>query len=156
VGENKEFERQFLAKELEVELCPQGTLAERIRAGGAGIGGFYTPTGYGTLAAEGKETRELDGKMYVLEKPLRADFALVRAWKADRWGNLQFRKTARNFSPMMCAAARVTIVEAEHIVALGEIPPDQIHVPGVFVQRVIQGRNYRKWIEQRTVRPRPS
>jgi 3-oxoacid CoA-transferase subunit A len=156
VGENKEFERQFLAGELEVELCPQGTLAERIRAGGAGIGGFYTPTGYGTEAAKGKETRELDGRMYVFETPLRADFAIVRAYKADRWGNLMFRKTARNFSPMMCMAAKVTIVEAEHIVALGALEPDQIHVPGVFVQRVIQGRNYQKWIEQRTVRPRPT
>jgi 3-oxoacid CoA-transferase subunit A len=156
VGENKEFERQFLAGELEVELCPQGTLAERIRAGGAGIGGFYTPTGYGTEAAKGKETRELDGRMYVFETPLRADFAIVRAYKADRWGNLMFRKTARNFSPMMCLAAKVTIVEAEHIVELGALEPDQIHVPGVFVQRVIQGRNYQKWIEQRTVRPRPT
>jgi 3-oxoacid CoA-transferase subunit A len=156
VGENKEFERQFLAGELEVELCPQGTLAERIRAGGAGIGGFYTPTGYGTEAAKGKETRELDGRMYVFETPLRADFAIVRAYKADRWGNLMFRKTARNFSPMMCMAAKVTIVEAEHIVELGALEPDQIHVPGVFVQRVIQGRNYQKWIEQRTVRPRPT
>ncbi len=154
VGENKEFERQFLAKELEVELCPQGTLAERIRAGGAGIGGFYTPTGAGTLAAEGKETREIDGKTYVLEKPLKADFTIVRAYKADRWGNLVFRKTARNFSPMMCMAGKITIVEAEHIVPLGELEPDQIHVPGVFVQRVIQGKNYAKWIEQRTVRPR--
>ncbi len=156
VGENKEFERQFLAGELEVELCPQGTLAERIRAGGAGIGGFYTPTGYGTEAAKGKETRELDGRMYVFETPLRADFAIVRAYKADRWGNLMFRKTARNFSPMMCMAAKVTIVEAEHIVELGALEPDQIHVPGVFVQRVIQGRDYQKWIEQRTVRPRPT
>lgn len=155
VGENKEFERQFLAGELEVELCPQGTLAERIRAGGAGIGGFFTPTGYGTEAAKGKETREIDGKMYVLESPLRADFALVRAWKADRWGNCVFRKTARNFSPMMCMAARVTIVEAEEIVPLGALEPDHIHVPGVFVQRVIKGEHYEKWIEQRTVRARP-
>jgi 3-oxoacid CoA-transferase subunit A len=155
VGENKEFERQFLGGELEVELCPQGTLAERIRAGGAGIGGFYTPTGYGTKAAEGKETRELDGKMYVFERPLVADFTIVRAHKADRWGNCTFRKTARNFSPMMCMAGRVTIVEAEHIVELGELEPDAIHIPGVFVQRVIQGKDYAKWIEQRTVRPRP-
>jgi 3-oxoacid CoA-transferase subunit A len=154
VGENKEFERQFLSGELEVELCPQGTLAERIRAGGAGIGGFYTPTGYGTAAAEGKETREIDGKKYVLEKPLKADFTIVRAYKADRWGNLMFNKTARNFSPMMCMAGKVTIVEAEHIVELGEIRPDEVHVPGVFVQRIIQGKNYQKWIEQRTVRPR--
>ncbi|MFO0728120.1 MAG: CoA transferase subunit A [Myxococcota bacterium] len=152
VGENKEFERQFLGGELEVELCPQGTLAERIRAGGAGIGGFYTPTGFGTKAAEGKETREIDGKNYVFERPLVADFAIIRAHKADRWGNLVFRKTARNFSPMMCMAAKVTIVEAEEIVELGALLPDQIHVPGVFVRRVIQGRNYQKWIEQRTVR----
>lgn len=155
VGENKEFERQFLSGELEVELCPQGTLAERIRAGGSGIGGFYTPTGAGTAAAEGKETRVLDGKTYVLELPLKADFTIVRAWKADRWGNVVFRKTARNFSPMMCMAGRVTIVEAEEIVPLGELEPDHIHIPGVFVQRVIQGRDYAKWIEQRTVRPRP-
>jgi len=155
VGENKEFERQYLAGELEVELCPQGTLAERIRAGGAGVGGFFTPTGYGTEAAKGKETREIDGKMYVFEKPLRADFAIVRAWKADRWGNCVFNKTARNFSPMMCMAAKVTIVEAEEIVPLGALEPDHIHVPGVFVQRVVKGERYAKWIEQRTVRPRP-
>ena len=156
VGENKEFERQFLSGELEVELVPQGTLAERIRAGGAGLGGFFTPTGFGTKAAEGKETREIDGRMFVFEAPLRADFTLVRAWKADRWGNLVFRKTARNFSPMMCMAGKVTIAEAEHIVELGELEPDHIHVPGVFVQRVIQGGDYAKWIEQRTVRPRPA
>ncbi len=155
VGENKEFERQFLGGELEVELVPQGTLAERIRAGGAGIGGFYTPTGYGTKAAEGKETRELDGKMYVFERPLHADFSFVRAHKADRWGNVVFRKTARNFSPMMCMAGKITIVEAEHIVELGELEPDQVHIPGVFVQRVVQGQDYVKWIEQRTTRPRP-
>ena len=154
VGENKEFERQFLSGELEVELCPQGTLAERIRAGGAGIGGFYTPTGFGTKAAEGKETREIDGKWYVLEKPLLADFAIVRAHKADRWGNLVFRKTARNFSPLMCMAAKVTIAEVEEIVELGALEPDEIHVPGVFVRRIVQGRGYQKWIEQRTVRPR--
>jgi len=154
VGENKEFERQFLSGELEVELVPQGTLAERIRAGGAGIGGFFTPTGYGTKAAEGKEVREIDGKHYVFEKPLTADFAIVRAHKADRWGNCTFRKTARNFSPMMCMAARTTIVEAEEIVELGELDPDQVHVPGVFVQRVIHGQRYEKWIEKRTVRPR--
>ena len=153
VGENKEFERQFLGGELEVELCPQGTLAERIRAGGAGIGGFYTMTGYGTKAAEGKETRELDGKNYVFERPLLADFTIVRAHRADRWGNCVFRKTARNFSPMMCMAGKVTIVEAEEIVELGELEPDQIHIPGVFVQRVVQGGHYEKWIEQRTVRP---
>ncbi len=154
VGENKEFERQFLSGELEVELCPQGTLAERIRAGGSGIGGFYTPTGFGTKAAEGKETREIDGKWYVFEKPLLADFAIVRAHKADRWGNLVFRKTARNFSPLMCMAAKITIAEVEEIVELGALEPDEIHVPGVFVRRIVQGRGYQKWIEQRTVRPR--
>src|SRR5512134_729759 len=126
VGENKEFERQYLSGELEVELAPQGTLAERIRAGGAGIGGFYTPTGVGTVVAEGKETRVIGGREYLLEMPLKADFSLVHAWKADKWGNLVFRRTARNFNPMMCAAARVCIVEAEQIVEVGEIPPDQI------------------------------
>jgi len=156
VGENKEFERQYLAGELEVELVPQGTLAERVRAGAFGIGGFYTPTGVGTPIAEGKETRVLDGKEYLLEKPLRGDFAIVRAWKADLWGNLVFRKTARNFSPLMAMAARCTIAEAEHVVAVGELDPDQIHVPSIFVHRVLQGRGYRKWIEQRTVRPRPA
>ncbi|MEE2903597.1 MAG: CoA transferase subunit A [Myxococcota bacterium] len=155
VGENKEFERQFLGGELEVELCPQGTLAERIRAGGAGIGGFYTMTGYGTQAADGKETREINGKNYVFETPLLADYTIVRAYRADRWGNCVFRKTARNFSPMMCMAGKVTIVEAEEIVPLGELNPDQIHIPGVFVQRVIKGEHYEKWIEQRTVRPTP-
>lgn len=152
VGENKEFERQYLSGELEVELCPQGTLAERIRAGGAGIGGFFTPTGFGTQAAEGKETRSIDGKNYVLEMPLHADFSIVRAFRADKWGNCIFRKTARNFSTMMCAAGKITIVEAEEIVPLGEIDPDACHVPGVYVQRVIQGSNYQKWIEKRTVR----
>jgi 3-oxoacid CoA-transferase subunit A len=156
VGENKEFERQFLGGELEVELCPQGTLAERIRAGAFGIGGFYTPTGVGTPIAEGKETRTIDGREYLLEKPIRGDFAIVRAWKADLWGNLVFRKTARNFSPMIAMAARCTIVEAEHIVPVGELDPDQIHVPSIFVHRILQGRGYQKWIEQRTVRPRPA
>ncbi|HYH99971.1 CoA transferase subunit A [Hyalangium sp.] len=154
VGENKEFERQFLSKELAVELNPQGTLAERIRAGGCGIGGFFTPTGAGTLLAEGKETRMIDGRLHVLETPLKADFAIVRAWKADRWGNLVFRKTARNFSPMMCMAAKVTIVEAEHIVEPGEIDGDLIHVPGIFVHRIIQSENLKKPIERRTVRKR--
>ena len=155
VGENKEFERQYLGGELEVELNPQGTLAERIRAGAFGIGGFYTPTGVGTKIAEGKETRTIDGREYVLERPLKADFALIRAWKADRWGNLVFRKTARNFSPLMCMAAKCTIVEAEHIVDVGQLDPDQIHVPSIFVHRIVQGRDHQKWIEQRTVRPRP-
>jgi 3-oxoacid CoA-transferase subunit A len=154
VGENKEFERQFLSGELEVELNPQGTLAERIRAGGCGIGGFYTPTGVGTQIAQGKETRTIDGREYVLETPLKADFAIVRAWKADGWGNVVFRKTARNFSPLMCMAAKVTIVEAEQIVPVGELDPDQVHVPSIFVQRVVQGQNYQKWIERRTVRKR--
>lgn len=154
VGENKEFERQYLNGELKVELVPQGTLAERIRAGGAGIGGFFTPTGYGTLVAEGKETRQIDGRWYVLERPLSADVAIVRAWKADRWGNLVFRKTARNFSPMMCKAAKVTIVEAEHIVEVGQLAPDEIHVPSVYVHRLVQGHGYQKWIERRTTRPK--
>jgi 3-oxoacid CoA-transferase subunit A len=154
VGENKEFERQFLSGEIEVELVPQGTLAERIRAGGAGIGGFYTATGVGTKVADGKETRVIDGREYLLEMPLRADFALVFAWKADHWGNLVFRKTTRNFGPMMCAAARITIVEAQHVVAPGELDADQVHTPGIYVKRVVKGEKYEKWIEKRTVRPR--
>lgn len=154
VGENKEFERQFLSGEIEVELVPQGTLAERIRAAGAGIGGFYTATGVGTKVADGKETRVIDGREYLLEMPLHADFALVYAWKADHWGNLVYRKTTRNFGPMMCAAARTTIVEAQHVVPPGEIDPDQVHTPGVYVQRVVKGEKYEKWIEKRTVRPR--
>jgi 3-oxoacid CoA-transferase subunit A len=154
VGENKEFERQFLSGELEVELNPQGTLAERIRAGGVGIGGFFTPTGVGTKVAEGKETRVIDGREFVLEKPLVADFALVRAWKADRWGNLVFRKTARNFSPLMCMAAKCTIAEVEHLVDVGQLDGDQIHVPSIFVRRVLVGPSYQKWIERRTVRKR--
>jgi len=152
VGENKEFERQFLAGELEVELNPQGTLAERIRAGGAGLGGFFTPTGAGTQIAEGKESRVLEGKEMIFEKPLKADYAIVRAWKGDKWGNLVFRKTARNFSPMMCTAARITIAEVEHLVDVGELDPDQIHVPSVYVKRIFQGTNYQKWVEKRTVR----
>jgi len=152
VGENKEFERQYLDGELEVELNPQGTLAERIRAGGAGLGGFFTPTGAGTKIAEGKESRVIDGREMILEKPLKADFAIVRAWKGDKWGNLVFRKTARNFSPMMCTAARVTIAEVEHLVEVGELDPDSIHVPSVYVKRIFQGANYQKWIEKRTVR----
>jgi 3-oxoacid CoA-transferase subunit A len=154
VGENKEFERQFLSGEIEVELTPQGTLAERIRAGGAGIGGFFTPTGYGTLIAEGKETRVIDGKPYVLESPLHADFAFVRAWKGDSNGNLVYRKTARRFNPIMATAARVTIAEVEHLVEPGEIEPDLIHTPGVFVQRIVHYQSYEKRIEQRTVRKR--
>ncbi|MBX5483998.1 MAG: CoA transferase subunit A [Myxococcaceae bacterium] len=154
VGENKEFERQFLSGELEVELNPQGTLAERIRAGGVGIGGFYTPTGVGTKIAEGKETRVIDGREYVLEMPLKADFAIVRAWKGDKYGNLVFRKTARNFSPLMCMAAKVTIAEVEHLVEVGELDGDEIHVPSIFVKRIVYGQKYEKWIEKRTVRPR--
>ncbi len=156
VGENKEFERQFLGGELEVELNPQGTLAERIRAGAAGIGGFYTATGVGTQIAQGKETRVIAGREYLLEMPLRGDFALVHAWKADKWGNLVFRKTAANFNPMMCAAAKVCIVEAEHIVEVGELDPDQIHVPSIYVKRIVQARGLKKPIERRTVRPRAS
>jgi 3-oxoacid CoA-transferase subunit A len=155
VGENKEFERQFLSGELEVELVPQGTLAERIRAGGAGIGGFYTPTGVGTKVAEGKETRTLAGREYLLELPLKADFALLRAWKADPWGNLVYRKTTRNFQPMMAAAAKITIAEAEQVVELGELDPDQIHTPGIHVKRLVKGEHYERWIERRTVHPRP-
>ncbi|HWT85000.1 MAG TPA: CoA transferase subunit A [Myxococcales bacterium] len=152
VGENKEFERQFLADELEVELNPQGTLAERIRAGGAGLGGFFTPTGAGTQIAEGKESRVLEGREMIFEKPLKADYAIVRAWKGDKWGNLVFRKTARNFSPMMCTAARITIAEVENLVEVGQIEPDQVHVPSVYVKRIFKGSNYQKWIEKRTVR----
>jgi 3-oxoacid CoA-transferase subunit A len=152
VGENKEFERQFLASELEVELNPQGTLAERIRAGGAGLGGFFTPTGAGTQIAQGKESRVIDGREMIFEKPLKADYAIVRAWKGDKWGNLVFRKTARNFSPMMCTAARIAIAEVEHLVDVGELDPDTIHVPSVYVKRIFQGTNYQKWIEKRTVR----
>jgi 3-oxoacid CoA-transferase subunit A len=154
VGENKEFERQLLGGEIEVELNPQGTLAERIRAAGCGIGGFFTPTGVGTKIAEGKETRTIEGKEYVLEKPLHADFAIIRAWKADRWGNCLFRETARNFSPLMAMAAKTTIVECENLVEVGEIDPDQIHLPSIFVQTVLKGPRYEKWIEKRTVRKR--
>ena len=154
VGENKIFEQLFLGGQLEVELNPQGTLAERIRAGGAGIAGFYTPTGYGTAIAEGKETREFDGKMCVLETGLKADFALVKAWKGDRWGNLVYRKTARNFNPMMATAGKITIAEVEELVEVGELDADQIHTPGIFVQRVVQGERFDKPIEQRTVRER--
>jgi len=152
VGENKEFERQFLAGELEVELNPQGTLAERIRAGGAGLGGFFTPTGAGTQIAQGKESRVIEGREMIFEKPLKADYAIVRAWKGDKWGNLVFRKTARNFSPMMCTAARITVAEVEHLVEVGELDPDQVHVPSVYVNRIFQGTSYEKPIEKRTVR----
>jgi len=152
VGENKEFERQFLTGELEVELVPQGTFAERIRAGGAGIAGFFTPTGYGTLVAEGKETRVIDGKPYVLEAPLKADFAFVKAWKGDRMGNLVYRKTARNFNPVMATAAAVTVAEVEHLVEPGELDPDHVVTPGIFVRYILEGDRYEKRIEKRTVR----
>ena len=152
VGENKEFERQFLTGELEVELVPQGTFAERIRAGGAGIGGFFTPTGYGTLVAEGKETRVIGGKPYVLEAPLTADFAFVKAWKGDRLGNLVYRKTARNFNPVMATAATVTIAEVEHLVEPGELDPDHVVTPGIFVRYILEGARYEKRIEKRTTR----
>jgi 3-oxoacid CoA-transferase subunit A len=152
VGENKEFERQYLTGELEVELVPQGTFAERIRAGGAGIGGFFTPTGYGTLVSEGKETRVIDGKPYVLESPLKADFAFVKAWRGDRVGNLVYRKTARNFNPVMATAAAVTIAEVEHLVEPGELDPDQVVTPGIFVRYILEGTHYEKRIEKRTTR----
>ncbi|MCB9563854.1 MAG: CoA transferase subunit A [Kofleriaceae bacterium] len=156
VGENKIFEQQFLGGQLEVELCPQGTLAERIRAGGAGIEAFFTPTGYGTKVAEGKETREIGGKACVLEHALRGDVAIVKAWKGDAWGNLVFRKTSRNFNPLMAAAGRITIAEVEELVPVGSLDPDQIHTPSIYVQRIFQGVDYVKPIEQRTVRKRAS
>jgi len=154
VGENKEFERQYLQGELAIEFNPQGTLAERIRAGGAGIYGFYTRTGAGTLVAEGKETRVVNGDTYVLETGLTADLAMVKAWKGDTEGNLIYRKTARNFNPMMATAGRITVAEVEELVPAGKLDPNQIHTPGIFVQRILQGSNYRKPIEQRTVRKR--
>lgn len=154
VGENKEFERQFLSGELEVELCPQGTLAERMRAAGAGIPAFFTPTGVGTKRAEGRETREFDGRTYLMEHALHGDFAFVKAWKGDTHGNLVFRKTARNFNPLVAKAAKVTIAEVEELVPAGQLDPDEIHLPGIYVQRIIQGEHYEKWIEQRTVRSR--
>jgi 3-oxoacid CoA-transferase subunit A len=154
VGENKLFEQQFLSGEIEVELNPQGTLAERIRAGGAGIPAFYTPTGAGTMIAEGKEVREFGGRSYVLERWLRGDFAFVKAWKGDRWGNLVFRKTARNFNPVMATAADYVIAEVEELVELGSLDPDCVHTPGIFVNAIFQGTNYEKRIEKRTVRKR--
>jgi 3-oxoacid CoA-transferase subunit A len=152
VGENKEFERQFLSGEIEVELVPQGTFSERMRAAGAGIAGFFTPTAYGTIVAEGKETRMIDGKGYVLEAPLRADFAFVKAWKGDRLGNLVYRRTARNFNPVMATAARVTIAEVEELVEPGAIDPDHVVTPGIFVKHILKGDHYEKRIEKRTVR----
>ncbi len=151
VGENALFEQLFISGELEVKLTPQGTLAEKIRAGGAGIPAFFTPTGYGTVVAEGKETREYNGKPYVLEEALTADFALVKAWKADTMGNLIYRRTTMNFNPMMAAAGRITVAEVEEIVEPGELDPDFIHTPGIYVQRVIHGRTFEKRIEQRTL-----
>ncbi len=151
VGENKEFERQFLGKELEVELVPQGTLAERLRAGGAGIPAFYTPAGVGTPVAEGKETREFGGKRYLLEQGIVCDYAIVKAWKGDRYGNLVYRRTARNFNPLCAMAGRITIAEVEQLVEVGELDPDEVHTPGVFVQRVVVGQ-HEKRIERRTTR----
>ena len=155
VGENKLFEQLYLSGQLELELNPQGTLAERIRAGGAGIPAFYTKTGVGTVVAEGKPTEEFEGETYVRETWLRADLAIVKAWKGDHEGNLVFRKTARNFNPVMATAAKITIAEVEELVPNGALEPDSIHTPGIFVQRIFQGRDYKKLIEHRTVRPRP-
>lgn len=154
VGENDEFERQMLSGELDVELTPQGTLAEKCRAAQAGFPAFYTPAGYGTEVAEGKETREFDGKMYVLEPAFKSDFSFVKAWKGDTAGNLIFKGTARNFNPCMCGASTITVAEVEELVPAGELNPNEIHIPGIFVQRIFQGKNYEKRIEQRTVRKR--
>lgn len=154
VGENAEFERQLLSGELEVELIPQGTLAERCRAGAAGIPAFFTPAGYATEVAEGKEVREFDGKMYVMERWMKADFAIIKAWKGDTHGNLIFRKTTRNFNMPMAGAGKITIAEVEELVPAGQLDPDQIHTPGIFVKRIFQGEKYEKRIEQRTVRPK--
>jgi 3-oxoacid CoA-transferase subunit A len=152
VGENETFEKQYLSGELELEFNPQGTLAERIRAGGAGIPGFYTKTGVGTLIAEGKEHKDFDGETYILERGLKADLSIVKAWKGDAQGNLVYRLTARNFNPMMASAGKVTVAEVEHLVPVGELDPDTIHTPGIFVQRIVQGAAYEKRIEKRTVR----
>ncbi len=154
VGENAEFERQFLAGELELEFNPQGTLAERIRAGGAGIPAFFTKTGYGTVIAEGKDVREFDGEMYVMERALHADLSIVKAWKGDTAGNLIYRKTSRNFNPMIATAGKVCVAEVEELLPVGSLDPDQIHTPGIFVKRIIQGQSYQKRIERRTTRPR--
>ena len=154
VGGNPDLAEQYMSGAVKVELNPQGTLAERIRAGGAGIGGFYTPTGVGTIVAEGKEVRELDGKRYLFERPLRADFAIVRAEVGDRWGNLRFHRTARNFNPLMAMAADVTVAEVDRLVEVGEIDPDDVHLPGIFVHRVFEAREHRNVIEFRTVRSR--
>ena len=154
VGENDEFERQMLSGELDVELIPQGTLAERCRAAQSGFPAFYTPAGFGTEVAEGKETREFNGKMYVLEKAFEADFSFVKAWKGDAAGNLVFKGTARNFNPAMCGSAKITVAEVEELVPVGSLDPNQIHIPGIFIQRIFQGEKYEKRIEQRTVRKR--
>jgi 3-oxoacid CoA-transferase subunit A len=152
VGENRLLEQMVLEKTIDLELAPQGTFSERIRAGGAGIPAFFTPTGFGTIVAESKETRNFEGRMYVMERALKADFAFVKAWKGDKWGNLLYRKTARNFNPMMATAAKITIAEVEHLVEVGEIEPDLVHTPGVYVKRIFQGEQYEKRIERRTVR----
>ncbi len=152
VGENKLFEQLVLSGELQVELNPQGTLSERLRAGGAGIPAFYTPTGYGTMVAEGKETREFDGRQYVMERAIRGDFAFIKAWKGDRWGNLIYRKTARNFNPMMATAADYVIAEVEELAELGQLDPNQVHTPGIFVDAIFHGQKYEKRIERRTLR----
>jgi len=152
VGENKLLEEMILNKKIELELVPQGTFSERIRAGGAGIPAFYTPTGYGTVVAEGKETREFEGRQYVMERAIQADFAFVKAWKGDKWGNLVYRKTARNFNPMMATAAKITIAEVENLVEPGELEPDMIHTPSVYVKRIFKGELFEKRIEKRTVR----
>ena len=152
VGENKLFEQLVLSGELQVELNPQGTLSERLRAGGAGIPAFYTPTGYGTMVADNKETREFDGRQFVLERALRGNFAFIKAWKGDRWGNLIYRKTARNFNPMMATAADYVIAEVEELVELGQLDPNQVHTPGIFIDAIFQGQDYAKRIERRTTR----
>ena len=152
VGENKLLEKMVLSGTLQLDLVPQGTFAERIRAGGAGIPAFYTPTGVGTVVAEGKEAREFDGRTYIMERALKADFAFVKAWKGDKWGNLVYRKTAQNFNPMMAAAAKITIAEVEHLVEAGELEPDMVHTPSVYVKRIIQGELFERRIERRTVR----
>jgi 3-oxoacid CoA-transferase subunit A len=156
VGENKFLEDLVLTGKIDLELNPQGTFAERIRAGGAGIPAFYTPTGVGTIIAQGKETREFNGRQYVMERGLRADFALIKAWKGDKWGNLVYRKTARNFNPMMATAAHVTIAEVEELVEVGEIEPDDVMTPSIYVKRIFRGSNYEKRIERRTVRKAPA
>jgi 3-oxoacid CoA-transferase subunit A len=155
VGENKLLEKMVLEGQIELQLVPQGTFSERIRAGGAGIPAFFTPTGVGTMVEENKETREFGGRMYLMERALEADFAFIKAWKGDKWGNLVYRKTARNFSPMMATAAKVTIAEVEHLVEVGELDPDSIHTPSVYVKRIFQGELFERRIERRTVRSKP-